>query len=137
MYEIFRLTSPFDDDDDDFAFEEGHAELAAEIREYADDDDDEFDDDEHVGLSTAPPLSVLRRPSTPVRVRPSAKKVPAKPIAAKARATTLPPKSFAVTKAAAKKTGAPKTSAGKLPSSPARKNAPAKRPDRLSSGKKR
>ena len=65
MYEFLWLTSPFDDDDDDFAFEEGHAELAAEIREYADDDDDEFDDDEPASLPILPPAPPARRLPAP------------------------------------------------------------------------
>ena len=138
MFEFHRLASPFDDDDDDFAFELGHEELAAEIREYADDDDDEFDDSERIALRvTLPPPAVRRPPPTPVQARPSAKKIPAKPAAKKARSKTLPLKTYALTQAAAKKTGTQKTSARKLPSSPAPMNAPAKMPDRTSSGKKR
>jgi hypothetical protein len=80
MDEFFWRASPFDDDDDDFSFDEGHAELASEIREYADDDDDEFEEDERVGLN--PPIRPLPAAPPPTKVAP-AKKAPAKKAAKK------------------------------------------------------
>lgn len=92
MDEFLWLASPFDDDDDDFSFEEGHAELAAEIREYADDDDDEFDEDERAGLHPPRPLSTAPPPAK-ASVR---KKVAVKPAATKALVKkTAPGKSVA------------------------------------------
>ena len=52
IFEFRWQTSPFDDDDDDFRFEEGNAELASELREYAD-DDDEY---ERASVTILPPL---------------------------------------------------------------------------------
>ena len=53
MDETFWLTLPFDDDDDDFSFEDGHAELALELGGYAD-DDDEFDEFDRTGVTFIP-----------------------------------------------------------------------------------
>lgn len=57
---------PFDDDDDEFGFDEGYAELASELSEYAD-DDDEFDEFDRT--SGAPP-AVQAPPPLPVNPTP-------------------------------------------------------------------
>jgi len=91
MYEFLWLTSPFDEDDDDFSFDEGYAELAAEIREYADDDDDEFEEDERIGLNPpARPLPVAVGPP-PAKVA-ARKKVASKPVLTKTAVKKAAPK---------------------------------------------
>ena len=145
MFEFHRLASPFDDDDDDFAFELGHEELEAEIREYADDDDDEFDS-QRAGLPILPPAPPARRLPAPSRPAASpiaaakkaaAIKPPDTPVAAKPRSPKILAKPVAVAKPPAKKSPAPKAIAKKPPSKPVPKNATAKKAVKRSGGKKK
>jgi len=82
MYQFLWRAGAFDDDDDDLAFDEGNAEFAAEIREYADDDDDEFEDDERIGLNNSPtvnrPVALAAVQTTPPARAPKAKAASAK-----------------------------------------------------------
>ena len=110
MDETFWYTHPFDDDDDDFGFESGNAELASEIREYSDDEDDEFDASERASVTILTPVAARPRsmpaptPAPPVAPVPPVPAVAA-PIAAPQAATKIAPPRKAV---AAKKTDAKK-----------------------------
>ncbi len=63
MDERSCYTLPFDDDDDEFGFEEGHAELASDLHEYADEDDEEFDEFEQAGIAVEPATEAGVKPA--------------------------------------------------------------------------